>query len=1435
MAATKTDVEMGRSGGNAPSTARLTDLFKLRDTKFTDWYKGQTELSASPQEIEEAKQRETEAGRFILCKLGGPEGVGKDLGSEFDKDGIPRGLPEARVQKNKEDYGENVIPTPPMQGLFSHWLEALSDPTLIVLCVVALIQIIICIVEVASGNVKECESPSMQLCIRNQVHLREISTPLFNRDLDPTKMNAAAIALKGIIPEPEYASQDIMRTEYYNDLAECYFNSEQPTTKWPTTKTGDYSALRANCHAQFKEIGYLGSPNSTLKVNYRDGFDSILNDTRRCASKSSAVTRANCRNKYTLRNGPDITVCSELADCIGGTLALIDPEVLLQSIANVNDQRLMNATRALLAMLAHFDSVPNIGSIEKCRVWHTEGSCDQEGNCMKADHKADLICLLDGGAIIITVLIVSSLGAWNNYSSAGEFAKLSATEKSSVKYFAVRGGTEVQIGVEEIVVGDILSLRTGDKVPADGFCLESKDCEVDQSVMTGEPDLIKKKSWNDTYNSEKGKASDTWLISGTDIKAGSASMVVTGTGVNTEWGETMSKMQVEDDPTPLQEKLVVMAEDIGKAGTVMAILTFLALILIFLINDLAVVGYVCPSGIAVFGTICHFVIIAVTIVVVAVPEGLPLAVTIALSYSMKEMLADNVLVRKLQACETMGGATNICTDKTGTLTQNKMSVVQGWFSGKDITVTTPAYSPSALAKEVIDANGNSYAELLMKAISMNSDANLKNPAPEAKDRNFVFMGNPTECAMLVLVEHLKPNRDEKTEPDFRYQTYRQQLETDKKKRTVPFSSKKKRMSTISEGMLYCKGASEMVLKDCTTYLDVSSGKLERTPLDDALRLKIEKKIGDMAKSGLRTICVAYRDVSTENWSEKDADGVYLVPEDQLERELTCIGVVGIKDPIRATVPEAVQKCQTAGITVRMVTGDNIDTATFIAVECGILPQEYLKVVNDFDTKRQELKDLEKNKTDAAQGLTEKLTKEVADLSKKLDKVRIEGPSFRLLSQGEMTSRLQNGLVVMARSAPSDKEIMVRRLKALGETVAVTGDGTNDAPALKAAHVGMSMGIAGTTVAKEASNLVILDDDFSSIVKACKWGRNVFDAVRKFLQFQLTVNIVAVSLVFIAAVTRHEPPLTAVQLLWVNMIMDSFGALALATEMPTDELLKRPPVKQSDPLINRPMWRNILFQAAYQLTICLILLYSGQSFVPVGLGQVESYRTGTPEVIADEQRKVCGYFLKQHNGFRNTECEDKGFKFYQPEWPTRQLYIADMVPAEHATTLINTVIFNTFVCMQIFNSMNARRIDTVNIFERINTHWLFLIVTLIEIGLQVMLIHVPGMNNAFKCVSLNGPQWGICLVIGACSLVLGVIQHLTKFSMCQESASVSDADTKEREYLVEILKKAEMEEPPDSLVDALVNWKAGKIELDEPHADDAKPDGADDANPKSTNC
>lgn len=520
------------------------------------------------------------------------------------------------------------------------------------------------------------------------------------------------------------------------------------------------------------------------------------------------------------------------------------------------------------------------------------------------------------------------------------------------------------------------------------------------------------------------------------------------------------------------------------------------------------------------------------------------------------MLKDNNLVRVLAACETMGNATTVCSDKTGTLTQNKMTVVAGTFGSSYRFINNPPASRSDLVdiKNVATTAPKEVLNIINQSIAVNSNAF----EGENEKGEPCFVGNKTETALLQF------SRDTKAE---HYDTLRSRWPIEQ---VYPFSSERKAMATVlqiphptdPEQVMYrvhVKGASEIILGLCSNILslqkssstvsndDYSGANTRELTSDDENR--IERIIQSYATKSLRTIGIAYRDF--EQWPPKgprnnsDDD----VPYDDIveDRGLTFLGVVGIEDPLREGVPEAVQACQRAGVFVRMVTGDNLVTAKSIAKQCGIYTP---------------------------------------------GGIVMEGPTFRKLPQSEMDNVLPR-LQVLARSSPEDKRILVSRLRELGDIVAVTGDGTNDGPALKMADVGFSMGIAGTEVAKEASSIILMDDNFSSIVKAIMWGRCVNDAVKKFLEFQITVNIVAVILTFISAVasTDQKSVLTAVQLLWVNLIMDTFAALALATDPPTEELLNRRPEPRSAPLITFKMWKMIIGQAIFQLVVTLVLLYS----------------------------------------------------------------------------------------------------------------------------------------------------------------------------------------------------------------------------------------------------
>jgi Ca2+-transporting ATPase len=527
------------------------------------------------------------------------------------------------------------------------------------------------------------------------------------------------------------------------------------------------------------------------------------------------------------------------------------------------------------------------------------------------------------------------------------------------------------------------------------------------------------------------------------------------------------------------------------------------------------------------------------------------------------MLRDNNLVRVLSACETMGNATTICSDKTGTLTQNKMTVVTGIIGlsvpfAKD--VETHSHSADNISKKPISLQKLSSEipqdtlQLLNESIGINSTAF----EGEIENGKRTFVGSKTETALLGFLLDLKPDNDIKS---LRENAQIVQL--------FPFNSERKSMGVVikiddSKWRFFVKGASEVILKKSNKIINIEKSG-DNTITSSVIDLtedhfdKVQNVIDNYANQSLRTIGIAYRDFEKFQIEEMTKSSGDEISYGDLFDKLTLLSIVGIEDPLREGVREAVENCGKAGVKVRMVTGDNVLTARSIATQCGIYTGGEV----------------------------------------------MEGPEFRNLSPEQM-ARILPKLQVLARSSPEDKRILVGQLRKLGEVVAVTGDGTNDGPALKLSDVGFSMGIAGTEVAKEASSIILMDDNFSSIVKAIMWGRNVNDAVKKFLQFQLTVNVTAVLLTFISAVSSSEQKsvLTAVQLLWVNLIMDTFAALALATDPPTIELLDRKPESRSAPLISFDMWKMIIGQSIFQLIITLVLFYAGSSILGLAKESLE---------------------------------------------------------------------------------------------------------------------------------------------------------------------------------------------------------------------------------------
>ncbi|KAM5344105.1 hypothetical protein ACJ41O_012642 [Fusarium nematophilum] len=683
----------------------------------------------------------------------------------------------------------------------------------------------------------------------------------------------------------------------------------------------------------------------------------------------------------------------------------------------------------------------------------------------------------------------------------------------------------------------------------------------------------------------------------------------------------MMSVRTDIEATPLQKKLEKLAVAIAWLGGGASALMFFILLFRFLGN---LPGDTRPPADKA-STFVDLLVVAIAIVAVAVPEGLPLAVTLALAFATTRLLKENNLVRVLRACETMGNATTICSDKTGTLTTNKMTVVTGSFGPSSFSdVELRGASASQTLMQWAAALPAEAKELINQSVAINSTA-----FEGVEDGQASFIGSKTETALLQLGrDHL--GLPPLTEMRSNYEIVHM----------VPFDSTKKYMaavlklhSDVPRFRLLLKGASEVLLGVCSTQVDPRS--LEQTPLD---RSSMVSTIEQYAERSLRTIGLVYGNF--EQWPPAHArleeDGN--VDFGSILFNLTYLGVVGIQDPVRPGVPAAVKKAQHAGVTVRMVTGDNMMTAKAIATECCIYTE---------------------------------------------GGIIMEGPAFRKLSEVEMDEILPR-LQVLARSSPEDKRILVTRLKAMGETVAVTGDGTNDAPALKAADVGFSMGISGTEVAKEASAIVLMDDNFTSIVTALKWGRAVNDAVQKFLQFQITVNITAVLLAFITAMysTKMEPVLKAVQLLWVNLIMDTFAALALATDPPTEKILDRPPQGKSSPLITVNMWKMIIGQAIFQLLVTLVLYFAG------------------PEILNYDR-----------------SSEEKMLE-------------------------LDTIIFNTFVWMQIFNEFNNRRLDNrLNILEGVHRNQFFIFINLLMVGLQVGIVFIVGICIVIAMFSL---PWGVVI-------------------------------------------------------------------------------------------
>ncbi len=669
--------------------------------------------------------------------------------------------------------------------------------------------------------------------------------------------------------------------------------------------------------------------------------------------------------------------------------------------------------------------------------------------------------------IFIAIILATGLSFYFEHKADKEFAILNQVNDDEPVQ-VIRNGNNVQIPKKDVVVGDIVLLNTGNEVPADAELLEAVALTIDESTLTGEPSCHK--TVNEADFDKDATFPSNHVMRGTKVMEGHGLCRVFAVGDATENGKVFEASQIEDNvKTPLSIQFDKLGKYISYGSYAVALGIIVGRVSVYLITQ--------PFSLIEFITyLLQTFMIAVTLVVVAVPEGLPMAVTLSLAFSMRRMLKTNNLVRKMHACETMGATTVICTDKTGTLTQNQMQVHQTNFYGDTAT------------------------EIINEGIAVNSTAQLDLSNPDKPQ----VLGNPTEGALLLWLRKNGVN-------------YQQLKDNAKELDEIPFSTERKYMASVvvsatGKKRIYVKGAPEIVLNLCSTI----AGNVDKKD--------IERQLVDYQNQAMRTLGFAYAEIADSEPGIKDS----AITTDALQ----FLGIVAISDPVRSDVPAAVKECLDAGIAIKIVTGDTPNTAKEIGRQIGLW-------------------------NDAVDN----------------DRNIITGPEFAALSDVELEERVMD-LKIISRARPMDKKRLVETLQKKDQVVAVTGDGTNDAPALKAAHVGLSMG-DGTSVAKEASDITIIDNSFTSIGRAVMWGRSLFQNIRRFILFQMTVNVVACLIVLIGSFMGTQSPLTVTQMLWVNLIMDTFAAMALASLPPNERVMKDQPRKKTDFIINSPMIKSIL--------------------------------------------------------------------------------------------------------------------------------------------------------------------------------------------------------------------------------------------------------------------
>ncbi len=825
--------------------------------------------------------------------------------------------------------------------------------------------------------------------------------------------------------------------------------------------------------------------------------------------------------------------------------------------------------------------------------------------------------------IFLAIMLATGLSFYFEYQADKEFAILNKVNDDE-PVEVIRDSNTTQIPRREVVVGDIVIINTGEEIPADGELMESTLLNVDESTLTGEP-MCAKTTVASEFDSQATFPSNH-VMKGTKVMEGHGIMRVLAIGDHTEQGKVFEAVQIDNSvKTPLDEQLDGLGRLVAKLSYCVGAGIIIGRILMYFLSS----SYVQFEWLPFIAYLLQTLMIAVTLVVVSVPEGLPMAVTLSLAYSMRRMLKTNNLVRKMHACETMGATTVICTDKTGTLTQNQMRV-------------------DSLQLYGLDEKSSAVAE----SMALNSTAQLDFTEPDCPS----VLGNPTEGALLLwLYEH---GTD-----------YRELRENSTIVDQLPFNTERKYMATVVDSalmpgrrILYVKGAPEIVFAMC------------RTMGEGATRERIENQLLDYQNHAMRTLGFAFQML--------DKGDVAISNGRVTATRLHFIGITAIADPVRSDVPDAIKECLDAGINIKIVTGDTPATAREIGRQIGLWT--------------------------------------TADSDRNI----MTGPEFAALNDEQLLQRVHE-LKIIARARPMDKKRLVETLQRLNQVVAVTGDGTNDAPALRAAHVGLSMG-DGTSVAKEASDITIIDNSFSSIGKAVMWGRSLYQNIQRFLLFQLTVNVTACLIVLIGAFMGTESPLTVTQMLWINLIMDTFAAMALASLPPSESVMHDRPRDRHAFILTRPMYGEIVGVGALFFVLLFFFLLVFKHADISSLSDMLSLN-----------------YLQLFAGFGTLTFWTEG----------------------HLTAYELTLLFTIFVMTHFFYLFNARAFET----GRSALHFggckgLLTIVVIIFAG-QVLMVETPILQDFFNVVSLSLKDWGT-IIIGS-SLVLWVREawHLAKAGCC----------------------------------------------------------------------